>query len=148
MDIEKLLKLLNESQAEFVIIGASAFPIHGYARATLDTDFFIRNSAANAAKVLDCLKKFGYDVSDLSAADLQENKVLIRQYLVESDFHPSVKGVDFDEVWKNRVPGKIGDVEVNFASLDDLIKMKKAANRSKDREDLNILKRIKKKIKK
>jgi predicted nucleotidyltransferase len=42
MDIENLLRSLNEYKVEFVIIGATAFPIHGYARATLDIDLFIR----------------------------------------------------------------------------------------------------------
>ncbi|OPX17803.1 hypothetical protein BXT86_04530 [candidate division WOR-3 bacterium 4484_100] len=35
MEIENLLRLLNENRVRYVIIGASAFPIHGYTRATL-----------------------------------------------------------------------------------------------------------------
>jgi predicted nucleotidyltransferase len=35
MDIEDLLKSLNAHKVEFVIIGATAFPTHGYARGTL-----------------------------------------------------------------------------------------------------------------
>jgi predicted nucleotidyltransferase len=35
MDIENLLRSLNEHKVEFVIIGATAFPTHDYARATL-----------------------------------------------------------------------------------------------------------------
>jgi predicted nucleotidyltransferase len=42
MDIEDLLRSLNDHNVEFVIIGATALPIHGYARATLDIDIFIR----------------------------------------------------------------------------------------------------------
>jgi predicted nucleotidyltransferase len=41
---------------EFVIIGATAFPIHGYARATLDIDLFIRPEPRNADRVLDALR--------------------------------------------------------------------------------------------
>jgi predicted nucleotidyltransferase len=41
MDTEKLLRLLNENKVKYVIIGATAFPVHGYARATLDLDIFI-----------------------------------------------------------------------------------------------------------
>ena len=36
MDIERLLRLLNEHSVRYVVIGATAFPVHGYARATLD----------------------------------------------------------------------------------------------------------------
>ena len=42
MDTESLLKLLRGNAIEFVIIGASAFPVHGYSRVTLDVDIFIR----------------------------------------------------------------------------------------------------------
>ena len=38
MDTENLLRLLKENAVEFVIIGASAFPVHGYSRATLDKE--------------------------------------------------------------------------------------------------------------
>jgi hypothetical protein len=36
MNAETLLKLLKENRVEFVIVGATAFPVHGYSRATLD----------------------------------------------------------------------------------------------------------------
>lgn len=42
MDTEKLLKLLNENKVDFMVIGATAFPVYGYARATLDIDLFGR----------------------------------------------------------------------------------------------------------
>lgn len=139
MDTENLLKLLNAHNVEFVIIGATAFPVHGYARATLDIDLFIRAEPENAHRALQALKEFGYDVTDLSENDLLSKKVLIRQYLVETDIHPFVRGVTFDQVWKNRVSGTYGNEKVYYASLDDLITMKKAAGRPKDREDLKAL---------
>ncbi len=105
MDTEALLKLLNAHQVEFVIIGATAFPIHGYARATLDIDLFIRPEPENASRLLEALTDFGYDISDIILEDLLTKKVLIRQYLVETDIHPFVTGVAFDQVWKNRIPG-------------------------------------------
>jgi predicted nucleotidyltransferase len=129
---------------QFVIIGATAFPVHGYSRATLDIDIFIRPEISNAEKTLSALEDFGYDVTDIVVDELLTKKILIRQYLVETDIHPYVKGVSFDEVWKNKVRAKFGDTFVWFASLDDLIKMKKAAGRPKDREDLKYLLKLKK----
>ena len=49
MDIESLLRSLNDHSVEYVLIGATAFPVHGYARATLDVDIFIRATPENAA---------------------------------------------------------------------------------------------------
>ncbi|HTY13891.1 MAG TPA: nucleotidyltransferase [Candidatus Omnitrophota bacterium] len=143
MDIENLLKSLKEHKVKFVLIGAMAFPRYGYSRTTLDTDIFIEPTEKNADRTLKALRKFGYDVSDITVADLLSNKLLIRQYMVETDIHPFVTGVTFDEIWKNKKPGEIGDIKVYFPSLKDLIKMKKAAGRSKDKEDLKILKKLK-----
>jgi hypothetical protein len=145
MDTEDLLRFLNAHRVEFVIIGATAFPIHGYARATLDIDIFIRPEPQNAAQLLKALRDFGYDVSDITLEDLLTKKVLIRQYLVETDIHPFVSGVTFDQVWKNRVSGTYGNEKVFYASLDDLITMKQAAGRPKDLEDLKILQILKQK---
>jgi predicted nucleotidyltransferase len=145
MDTEDLLRFLNAHRVEFVIIGATAFPIHGYARATLDIDIFIRPEPPNAARLLEALGDFGYDVSDITLEDLLTKKVLIRQYLVETDIHPYVSGVTFDQVWENRVSGTYGSEKVFYASLDDLIAMKQAAGRPKDLEDLRILKTLKEK---
>lgn len=143
MDTEDLLKSLKEHKVRFVIIGATAFPVHGYSRATLDIDIFIKPERSNAEKTLSALKDFGYDVSDVTVAELLTKKILIRQYLVETDVHPYVKGVSFEEVWKNKVKAKFGTTYAWFASLDDLIKMKKAAGRPKDIEDLKYLLKLK-----
>jgi len=139
MDTENLLRLLNAHCVEYVIIGATAFPVHGYSRTTLDIDLFIRPEPANAAGVLESLREFGYDVSDLTVEDLLSFKVLIRQYVVETDIHPFVAGVTFEQVWQNKIAELYGDTPVAFASLDDLIQMKQAANRPKDQADLKFL---------
>ena len=143
MDTENLLKLFNDRKVKYVIIGAAAFPVHGYARATLDTDIFIEPTEENVEKCLAALIDFGYDMNRLSAHDLLKKKTLIRQYLLEVDIHPFVTGVEFKDVWKNKVTGRIGEAEIYFACLDDLIKMKEAADRPKDKEDLKILLKLK-----
>ena len=145
MDIEDLLKSLNAHSVDFVIIGATAFPIHGYARASLDIDIFIRPEPRNAARAFDALHDFGYDMPEITLEDLLAKKVLIRQYLVETDIHPFVTGITFDQVWKNRVSGTFGKEEVYYASLDDLIIMKEAAGRTKDLEDVKVLRILKEK---
>jgi len=146
MNTEKLLKLLKENHVKFVIIGATAFPVHGYSRATLDIDIFIKPEKENAKRTLKALEDFGYDVADVTIDDLLTKKVLIRQYLVETDIHPVVKGVTFNRIWKNKVKARFGETYAWFASLDDLIAMKKAASRTKDKEDLKYLRALKKRL--
>jgi predicted nucleotidyltransferase len=143
MDIERLLRSLNARSVRYVVIGATAFPMHGYARATLDVDLFVEPERGNAERVRASLAEFGYDMADVTVDDLLSKKVLIRQYRLQTDVHPFVKGVTFDEVWANRVAGRIGETPTAFASLDDLIAMKKAAARPKDLEDLRVLQKLK-----
>jgi predicted nucleotidyltransferase len=143
MEVEGLLKSLKENKVRFVIIGATAFPVHGYSRATLDTDIFIEPTPLNAERAREALRAFGYDMSDVTVDDLLTSKVLIRQYLVEADIHPFVKGTTFERVWANKVKARFGKTFVWFASLEDLIEMKKAAGRPKDKEDLKFLRRLK-----
>lgn len=77
MDTENLLKLLKDHKVKFVIIGATAFPVHGYSRATLDIDLFIKPERLNAEKTLSALKNFGYDIRDLTVDELLTKKILI-----------------------------------------------------------------------
>ena len=142
MDTESLLKLLNAHDVKYVIIGASAFPVHGYVRATLDIDIFIEPTLENALRTLAALQEFGYDISELNEKDLLTHKVLIRQYIVETDIHPFVAGVTFAEVWDTKVEGLYGETPTFFASLAAIVKMKKAAGRAKDLEDLKYLERL------
>jgi len=143
LDTESLLKSLSDHKVDFVVIGATAFPIHGYARATLDIDLFVRPTPENVHRVLAALRSFGYDVEDLTEEDLLKKKVLIRQHLVETDIHPFVTGITFEQVWANRVMGSYKNQKVYYACLEDLITMKKAAGRPKDLEDLKVLVRLK-----
>jgi len=145
MDTESLLRSLNAHDVRYVIIGAFAFPVHGYSRATLDIDIFFAADRDNAARALRALQHFGYDVSDLAVEELMSKKILLRQYAVEADFHPFVKGASFEEVWARRVEESYGETPANFASLKDLIKMKEAAGRPKDREDLRYLRALERK---
>lgn len=147
MVTERLLRLLKEHRVDFVIIGATAFPVHGYSRATLDIDIFIRPEGPNAERVWKALKKFGYDMTGVTVDELLTKKLLIRQYTVETDIHPFVKGVTFKRVWRNKVKAKFGKTFIWFASLNDLIKMKRAAARTQDIEDLKYLLRLRKKSK-
>jgi hypothetical protein len=143
MDIEKLIRLFDAHDADYVLIGATAFPVHGYARATLDVDVFIRPTQDNAKRVHSALSDFGYDVSDVTIEDLLGSKLLIRQYALQTDIHPFVAGVTFEEVRAARVAGIIGTTQAWFASLEHLIAMKRAAGRPKDLEDLRHLERLK-----
>ena len=142
MDIRSFLASLNEHDVRYVVIGALAFPHHGYARATLDVDVFIDPLPENADRVRQALAATGFDVTDLTVEDLLKFKVLIRQCALQVDVHPFVSGVDFAGVWSRCECSEIEGVQVRVPCLDDLILMKEAAGRPKDLEDLKHLRQL------
>jgi hypothetical protein len=109
----------------------------------LDIDPFIEPTPRKAARTREALLAFGYDMTDVSVEDLLTKKLLIRQYLVKTDIHPFVKGTSFERIWANKVKSRFGRTFVWFASLEDLIGTKEPAGRTKDKEDLKFLRRLK-----
>lgn len=112
-------------------------------RLTNDVDILIEPTRENAQRTLDALGKVGYNITELTVEEMLTKKILFRQYILATDIHPSAAGVTFKTLWKNKKAERIEGVPVFIASLDDLIKMKRAANRPKDREDLKALLAIK-----
>lgn len=148
MEIRDLLKLLNERRVNYAIIGAQACAAHGFVRATEDIDILIEPSIDNIDRLRAALEAFGYDTHNATLRDFQTKKILFRQYWIDTDIHPSAEGISTQNALKNRVTGEYEDVPAYFASLDDLIKMKTAAGRPKDIEDLRHLKEIKRQLRK
>jgi len=94
---------------------------------------------------LQALNEFGYDMTDVTVEDLLTKKLLIRQYAVEATIHPFVEGVTFDRIWENKGEAEFGRTAVFFASLDDLIEMKRSTGSPQDLQDLKYLMRLKEK---
>src|SRR6266852_4237734 len=55
----ELLKLLNEFEVEYLIVGGFAVMKYGEPRYTKDLDVWVHNSAQNSLRVVGALKKFG-----------------------------------------------------------------------------------------
>lgn len=143
MDPKKLIQSLNEHNVRFVIIGAVAVIAHGHVRTTQDIDIFAEPTKENMTRTLNALKETGYDIQDVTVDEALQKKLLFRDYILRTDIHPSVVGIDFETLWQNKIKLYFHEEEVYFASLDDLIKMKKAAGRPRDLEDLRYLEEIK-----
>jgi predicted nucleotidyltransferase len=50
MDVERLLRSLNDHRVRYVVIGATAFPVYGFSRVTFDVDIFIEATQTNAKR--------------------------------------------------------------------------------------------------
>lgn len=140
-DFRDFLRLLNEHQVEYLLIGGYAVGYHGYPRATADMDIWVAMHPQNAARVVAALREFGFDVPELSEELFLRESQIVRMGLppVRLEICTTISGVNFDECFKGRVVDTIDGVEVNLISLEHLKLNKKASGRHKDLNDLENL---------
>lgn len=137
-DFRNILSCLKDEEVEFIIVGAYALAAHGLPRATGDIDIWVRNSSANAQRILRALARFGAPVSNLSEDDFVSPDMVIQLGVEPSriDLLTGIDGVEFDEAWKNKAHVRIDGLEIYILSKADLLKNKLVANRDKDRSDI------------
>lgn len=140
-DFEELLRLLEEREIEYMIVGGYAVAYHGYPRFTKDMDLFFRLTEENVLRLRQALVAFGFCEADLppDAFTTAGNVLTFGTVPTRIDLINQIDGVTYDEACPNVVRGKYGDVEVTFIGLTDLVKNKKATPRAKDRGDVEEL---------
>ncbi len=140
-DFKEFLQLLRLKGIEYLVVGGYAVAFHGYPRATGDMDIWIAISKNNASKIVEALKEFGFNVPELQEELFLEKEKNIRMGNppLRIEILTSIDGVEFSECYEHKQAAIIDDVEVNFISLGDLKKNKKASGRYRDLGDLEYL---------
>lgn len=140
-DFKELLQLLNSKKIKYLVVGGYAVALYGYPRATGDIDIWIAVSKTNAQKILEAVKEFGFNVPELNEGLFLEKGKNIRMGNppLRVEILTSIDGVDFSNCYKKRKRLSIEDLSINFISLKDLMKNKKASGRYKDLDDLEHL---------
>lgn len=64
-DFEELLRLLEEHEVEYMIVGGYAVAYHGYPRFTKDIDIFFNFSQENACRIQRALVDFGFKENEV-----------------------------------------------------------------------------------
>ena len=62
-DFKDFLRLLNAKAVEYLLIGGYAVGYYGYPRATADMDIWIAMTPANAEKIVEAIREFGFDIT-------------------------------------------------------------------------------------
>lgn len=140
-DFKDFLKLLNSYKVEYLLVGGYAVGYYGYPRATGDMDIWIAIHPGNAEKLVAVLRDFGFDIPELANnLFMQENKV-IRMGMppLRVEILTTISGVNFEDCYAERKTDLIDGEKVNFISLPDLKRNKKASGRHKDLNDLENL---------
>jgi predicted nucleotidyltransferase len=140
-DFKEFLKLLNDLEVKYLLVGGYAVGYYGYPRATADMDIWIAVSPDNAKNILTAFHQFGMRSPDLDADTFQIVDKVIRMGLppMRIEVLTSIDGVLFDDCFLRRQIVELEGVKVPIISLDDLKKNKKASGRHKDLDDLEHL---------
>lgn len=145
--LERLGRVFSKNEVEYLIIGKSGAIIHGFPDTTQDIDIFPKKSVENGRRIVAALKELGFWVDSALEKAIVAGKdfIQIRGGPFDIDFIFAPDGLDSFESAKKKVHwvGKRYPV----ASLEDIIKSKKAASRQKDREVLDRLEEFAKYLK-
>lgn len=147
----KIIKGLNKTKIDYVLVGAAALVIHGAPRSTLDLDIYVPAREDIAYKL--------FHLADTSGLKSKERAILKFSHSPELFANQwicfSYKGQDvldvyftnedeFSKLYKNSQQKKDKNLLVRVASLDDLRDMKKTSGRATDIADLALIEEIKK----
>jgi len=146
-DFRDLLVEFADEGVEFLVIGGHAVARHGFIRATLDLDVFVRPSAENSRRVVTALARFGAALTahGVTADDFARTGTVYQIGFPPSriDVLTSIAGVTFDDAWGSRVSGELDGRRVWYIGRDALVRNKRAAGRPKDLLDADELERRK-----
>jgi len=139
--LEKFLRLLNENNIKYLLIGGYAVGYHGYPRATVDMDLWVATDKKNARKVVHVIRTFGFDVPELSIQLFSDKKKIVRMGVppIRIEIFSNLDGVDFRECYAKKINDSIDGVPVKIIDLESLKKNKQASGRLKDLTDLEYL---------
>jgi len=137
-DFRELLALFNEHGVEYIVVGAHALALHGAPRYTGDLDLYVRPEAANAERVIAALGAFGFGDLGLTAADFTrpEQTIQLGNPPLRIDLITSITGVSWEDAWRGRVAGHLGDQPVGFLGRAEFLENKRATGRAKDLADV------------
>lgn len=147
----ELIRRLTAAEVRFVVIGGLAAQAHGSPSATFDLDIVPSWDPANLARLEGVLIEIvathagpahgAPPMPPLDARTLLAGAVFtLDSALGRLDLLASPDpGLDFDRLMRSAERRELFGDRVNVASIDDLMAMKRAAGRPKDRVELEIL---------
>jgi hypothetical protein len=157
-DLQRIFSALGQSGARYLVVGGVAVVLHGHPRFTADLDLVIALDFENVGRVLGALQSLGYrpraPVPAEQLADPEIRKAWIEEkgltvFSMWSAALPATE-VDlfvkepfpFDEAYRRGVEVDLDGTHVVIAAVDDLVRLKRAASRPRDLEDIAALEAI------
>lgn len=135
LPLVRVCRLLNEAGARYLIIGGHACILHGLVRTTEDVDVLVEATEENCQRVITALSQLADGAArELTPKDILDNVVVKIADEVEVDVSTHAWKVCYAEAAPNALSKQVGDVNIPFLGLDDLI-ASKGTYRDKDTWD-------------
>ena len=136
-DLREFIELLNAANVRYVVVGGYAVAFPGHPRATGDIDVFIETSEANAQKMEDVIRRFGFQATGLTREDFAQSDVIVQLGVPPNriDIITSVDAVPFEEAWATRIDSMLAGTSIRMISKELLLRNKRALGRSQDVAD-------------
>lgn len=156
---EEILREFSQQEVRYILVGGLAFNLLGGLRTTSDLDILVEMSDVNLAKVVKILRRKGYGVKlpvdpmkiahQATREDWIKNKHMKAFNFYKDGGLQEVdiiidSPVTYEQARASAVTVKVGKLKLPVISIDNLIKMKRKADRGIDRMDIQDLKLIKK----
>jgi hypothetical protein len=132
---------LTAHGVEFVVVGAYALAFHGAPRFTGNLHILIRPALDNAARLLAAVEAFGFPITGLSPEAMSDRRRMLQLGVPPVQIHvmSAISGVEWDDVWSDRVEGSLGRHQVHFLGRETFLRKKRAAGRPEDLADTDAL---------
>ena len=142
-DYRDILQSLSDEGVDFILVGAYALASHGYPRATMDIDLWIRPAPDNAEKVYRALAKFGTPMDAVSVSDFSKEGTIFQIGVAPRriDIITQISGVNYAEAFESANSAEVGGLTIKILSAEHLIRNKLATGRLKDIDDAENLRR-------
>jgi hypothetical protein len=158
MEYIKLFDSLNRHKVRYLICGGLAVNIYGIPRMTADIDILLDFEEGNLInfenniKLLMFQQTIPVSIKTFVTKEARQ-KAKEEKNLIAYSYYNSMSGymnldvllecpIDFETLWNNRTQRKIRETEVQLVSIEDLIALKKYANRMQDQQDVLLLSKL------
>jgi hypothetical protein len=143
-DFSDLLKLMDQFQVRFLVVGGYAVIRHTEPRFTKDLDLWIEATAENADRCFRALAAFGAPLAGLGPLDFTQQGYIYQMGVppFRVDVLMSLSGLEFAEAWQRRDVQDIDGLSIPFLSRMDLIESKLRAGRPQDLLDVERLRQF------
>ena len=151
-DFENIVRVLNDANVRYLVVGGIAVVAHGYGRVTFDLDLVLHLQPDNVVRAFRALNTLGYlprvPVTAEQFADEENRRRWIRErgmtvLNLYSDSQRTTpidvfvaEPFDFDVTYVRSIEQPCGGGPFRVVDIETLIRMKEAAGRPKDLDDV------------